>query len=806
MSTRICLVSRNISIDHSVLGGNTLAIGLARGYLQSRLGVGLSHRSAHTGTRSVGKVSIRNTRLLAGSILNDVVKGFRPAITSDANNVSGALFSRTFMSTPNASAGKQAANSNKTTDGPIDSSSNLSQGTQPDSSVQQAPADFTKSEKAIQAAQVNLAARLPQHANGASGSGSRKEIFRLFSLVRGEKKNLAAAMALLLLSSGVTLTLPWVIGKILDAVNNATPTEPPLVFGLPLSHFFIGLGSVFLVGSAAVFGRTVLLRTIGERVVSKLRLAIFKKTISQDAEFFDANRVGDLISRLTTDANVVSKSVTQNIADGLRSTLSAIMGVGMMSYISLELTSTIMLVLPPVLAGTWLYGRKVRQISRNFQVALGSLTKVSEERFSNVRTAQSFVGESQEVRLYADRVREVFGIAKQEAVANGTFFSIVQLTGNFALMGLLAIGANMVTSGSLTFGQLTSYIMYTAYAGSAVSGIGNFYSELMKGSGAASRLFEIMDRNPSIHPSKGEKLENPRGIIKFENVKFAYPTRPAVNIFQNLTFTIPPGSNVCIVGPSGGGKSTISSLLLRFYDPLEGSISIGKQKLKDVSVKSLRRNVGVVSQEPVLFSGTIAENIAYSVPGATREQIFEAAKKANCSFISDFPDGLDTLVGARGAQLSGGQKQRIAIARALIKSPSILILDEATSALDAESESSVNKALVNLMKEKSTTISIAHRLSTISRSDQVIVLGQGGYVAEQGKFKELYADPHSALSQLLQARSDILPDNVSHSFTETPERLEETEADKEEAMVEIDQELKREMEEEDDDRNLNYIK
>jgi putative ABC transport system ATP-binding protein len=648
--------------------------------------------------------------------------------------------------------------------------------------------DFAKSERAIQAAQVNLSAKLPS--NGST-PGSGKEIMRLFSLVKREKRPLMGAMSLLLISSAVTLTMPWVIGKILDAVNNSQG-ESPQVFGMPLTQFFTGLAGMFLVGSAAMFGRTLLLRVIGERLVSRLRVAIFRKTISQDAEFFDANRVGDLISRLTTDANVVSKSVTQNVAEGLRSTLSAVMGVGMMSYISLELTGTIMLVLPPVLLGTWLYGRRVRQISRNFQVALGSLTKVSEERFSNVRTAQSFAGETQEIRLYSDRVREVFGIAKQEGRANGSFFAMVQLTGNFALMGLLALGANMVTNGSLTFGELTSFIMYTAYAGSAASGMGNFYSELMKGAGAASRLFEIMDREPSISPSQGAKFENPRGSIVFDNVKFSYPTRPALPIFNKLSFTIAPGSNVCIVGPSGGGKSTISSLLLRFYDPVQGSIRIGNQDLKSLSVKSLRRSIGIVSQEPVLFSGTIAENIAYALPHATREQIYDAAMRANCSFISDFPEGLDTYVGARGTQLSGGQKQRIAIARALIKNPPILILDEATSALDAESEDSVNKALINLMQDKSTTISIAHRLSTISRSDQVIVLGSNGTVAEQGRFFDLFGDPDSVLSQLLKSRSDILPETMSRSAKDDELLGKESENELEEDLVEIDQQLQQE--------------
>ncbi|KAF5096952.1 hypothetical protein D0Z03_001514 [Geotrichum reessii] len=429
----------------------------------------------------------------------------------------------------------------------------------------------------------------------------------------------------------------------------------------------------------------------------------------------------------------------------------------MMCYVSLKLTSMILLIIPPVFVGSVIYGKRVRQLSRDLQAAVGSLTKVSEERLSSIRTAQSFAGEIQEINRYSTKIRDVFTIGKREAIAAASYFASTGLAGNLTILSLLAIGSQMVASGEMTLGALTSFTMYTGYAGSAAFGISTFYSELMKGVGAASRLFELMDREPSIKPTVGEKIVNARSTITFDKVRFSYPTRPAVTIFEDLSFSIPAGSNVCIVGPSGGGKSTISSLILRFYDPSSGSIRIGDQDLKNVNVKNLRRHIGVVSQEPVLFSGTIAENIAYGMPKATRYQIYEAARRANCNFISDFPDGLDTYVGARGTQLSGGQKQRIAIARALIKQPSILILDEATSALDSESEAAVNEALARLMTENSTTISIAHRLSTIKRSDSLVVLGTNGRVAEQGSFNELIARPDSALSKLLKAQAqDVL--------------------------------------------------
>lgn len=616
------------------------------------------------------------------------------------------------------------------------------------------PETFRLSKKAVQASKVNLAARLSPR--NAPNTGGMKEIFRLFTLARRETRPLILAVTLLFISSVVTLTLPLTIGKILDAATSEE--EEKTIFGVTLPTFYTGVGCLFVFGAIANFGRVIILKIIGERLVARLRVNLFKKTISQDAEFFDANRVGDLISRLSSDAQIVAKSVTQNVSDGLRSSLSAIFGVGMMAYVSLKLTSIILLVVPPIFLGSYIYGRKVRQLSRELQSAVGELTKVSEERLSNVRTSQSFAGEIQEVHRYSEKIRDVFRIGKAEAIAAGSFFASTGFAGNLTVLSLLIIGSQMVSSGEMTLGALTSFTMYTGYVGSSAFGLSSFYSELMKGAGAASRLFELMDREPAIKPTVGKKLSSARNVISFENVKFSYPTRPAVSIFSDLTFSIPSGSNVCVVAPSGAGKSTITSLLLRFYDPTGGSIKIGNENIRDLNLKSLRRHIGVVSQEPVLFSGTIAENISYGKPEASRSEIYQAARRANCGFISDFPDGLDTHVGARGAQLSGGQKQRIAIARALIKNPSILILDEATSALDAESEASVNEALINLMDEKNTTtISIAHRLSTIKRSDQIIVLSTDGKVAEIGAYKELITNPNSALSDLLKAQAGDVP-------------------------------------------------
>jgi len=584
------------------------------------------------------------------------------------------------------------------------------------------------------------------------------------------------------------MAIPFSIGKILDMATSGKE----LLFGLSPTTFYMALAGIMVVGASANYGRIILLRIVGERIVTRLRSRLFKRTFIQNAEFFDANRVGDLISRLGSDTVIVGKSITQNLSDGLRSFVSGGAGLAMMGYVSWKLTSVLAIMFPPVAIGAFFYGRAMRNLSRKIQKNLGTLTKIAEERLGNVRTSQAFAGEVQEVNRYNKQVRKIFDLGKREAIISAIFFSSSGFMGNMTVLALLYVGSGMVQSGAISIGELSSFLLYTAYAGSSLFGLSGFYSELMKGVGAASRLFELQDREPSKYPTVGDTVKSARGPIEFKHVAFSYPTRPAVTIFKDLTFRIEQGSNVAIVAPSGGGKSTVAQLLLRFYIPNSGSITIAGKDINTMNAKQLRRRIGYVGQEPVLFSGTIAENIAYGRPLASRAEIVIAARKANCQFISDFPDGLETYVGARGTQLSGGQKQRIAIARALLKNPDILLLDEATSALDAESETLVNQALASLLRGHNTTISIAHRLSTIKRSDRIIVIGGDGTIAEEGTYAELSANKEGAFSKLMEWQMSGEPVSGRLRRSTHPMEEEEIEYDleeddsKDEVTIEVD--------------------
>merc|ERR1719220_1778703 len=381
-------------------------------------------------------------------------------------------------------------------------------------------------------------------------------------------------------------------------------------------------------------------------------------------------------------------------------------GVGMMFYMSPQLAFVGLAVVPPVSIWGMFMGKKVKNVSKDLQDTLAASTSLAQEKISNIRTVRSFAMETSEVEGYKKQMGEGLVKGEREAMVQAKFYGVTGMAGNMIVLTVLYYGGSLVTNDVLTVGNLASFVLYSAYVGIGLSGVSTFYGEMMKGLGASTRLWELTDRTPLIPPVGGIVPVNPKGQIRFENVSFAYPTRPDQEILKSLNLDIPPKTVVAIVGPSGSGKSTIGSLLLRLYSPNSGSVSLDGQEIGSLDPNFLRTYIGTVSQEPVLFSSSIRDNILYGAPNpekVSQEDLERAAKEANAhNFIMAFPEGYDTLVGERGVMLSGGQKQRVAIARAIIKQPGLLLLDEATSALDSASEHEVVKvALERIMRGRS---------------------------------------------------------------------------------------------------------
>ena len=551
------------------------------------------------------------------------------------------------------------------------------------------------------------------------------------------------------------MSVPFALGHVIDIIytgDAATMKEN-------LNIVCLTLTGVFLAGGASNFGRVYLMNVAGQRITRDIRAAVFNAIMRQDIAFFDKNKTGELVNRLSADTALVSSSVTMNISDGLRSLVMAFAGVGMMFYMSPELALVGLGIVPPSAIIAIFFGKYLKTLSTQVQDTLASATQVAEERISNVRTVRSFAQESREMKTYKNSIDNVLEMTYKESLARALFFGMTGLSGNIIILSVLYYGGTLVTEQSLSVGQLSSFLLYAAYVGIAFGGMSSFYSEMSKGLGASTRLFQLIDNEPSIPINGGTSIlaNSFKGNIDFKNIKFAYPSRPDVVLFNNLSLEVPSGSILAVVGSSGSGKSTLGSLLLRLYDPLEGEILIDNTPIKEFDPSWLRSVIASVSQEPVLFSTTIKDNLLYGAikPNeVSEEQLIAAAKEANAfNFIESFPEKFDTVVGERGVMLSGGQKQRIAIARAILNNPRILLLDEATSALDAESESLVQEALENVMINR-TVITIAHRLSTIRNADQIAVL-HAGEVKELGSYSELMNLPGEGLFKKLVEKQTI---------------------------------------------------
>ncbi|XP_069854278.1 ATP-binding cassette sub-family B member 10, mitochondrial isoform X1 [Dipodomys merriami] len=587
----------------------------------------------------------------------------------------------------------------------------------------------------------------------SDASRRRSETRRLLGLVRPERGRLSAAVGFLAVSSVVTMSAPFFLGKIIDVIY----TDPAVDHGRSLTSLCLGLAGVFLCGAAANAVRVYLMQSSGQRIVNRLRTSLFSSILRQEVAFFDKTRTGELINRLSSDTALLGRSVTENLSDGLRAGAQASVGIGMMFFVSPSLATFVLSVVPPMSILAVIYGRYLRKLSKATQDSLAQATQLAEERIGNVRTVRAFGKETTEVDKYAGGVDHVLQLARKEAFARAGFFGAAGLSGNLIVLAVLYKGGLLMDTAHMTVGELSSFLMYAFWVGLSIGGLSSFYSELMKGLGAGGRLWELLERQPQLPFNEGATLSEKsfQGALEFKNVHFAYPARPEVPVFQDFSLSIPAGSVTALVGSSGSGKSTVVSLLLRLYDPVSGSVSLDGYDIRQLNPVWLRSKIGTVSQEPVLFSCSIAENIAYgaaSPSSVTAQQVERVAEVANAaSFIRSFPQGFHTVVGEKGILLSGGQKQRIAIARALLKNPKILLLDEATSALDAENEHLVQEALDRLMEGR-TVLIIAHRLSTIKNANLIAVLNQGKII-EHGKHEELLSKPDGIYRKLMNKQN-----------------------------------------------------
>jgi len=564
-----------------------------------------------------------------------------------------------------------------------------------------------------------------------STPSSKLGLGRLLRLARPEAKTLCIATVFLFLGGAASLLFPQAVRILVDGALGQGHSKT-------VDRASAALLVIFLLQSFAIAFRYYLFTVAGERIVTRLREQLYRNLIEQEIAFFDEQRTGELTHRLAADTTVLQNTVSVNISMALRHLLQGFGGVALLLYTSPYLTAWMLMVVPPVAIGAVVYGRRIKRLSKQVQDSLAEAGEVAEETLAGVRTVRAFAREEAERERYGGALWRSFEVAKERTGAVAIFLATASFAGYGAVAFVLWLGSRMVTAGSLSIGGLTSFLLYTMTVAFATSALASLWSDFMRSAGAAERIFSLLDRTPAMSLKGGKTLGEVEGLVRLEGLGFHYPSRPDVTVLSELDLEIPPGTVLALVGPSGGGKSTIARLLGRLYDPDAGRILLDGVDLRELDASWLRSRIAVVAQEPVLFSTSIAKNIRYGCPEASQEQIEVAARAANAhDFIVALPEGYETLVGERGVRLSGGQKQRVAIARAVLKNPPLLILDEATSALDAESEALVKEALERLMKQR-TTLVIAHRLSTVRDAHQIAVLVEGR-VLEQGSHQELLA-------------------------------------------------------------------
>ncbi len=569
---------------------------------------------------------------------------------------------------------------------------------------------------------------------------------KIFAYLRPYRPAFITGIILLLLSSFTTMTFPYFMGKLIDSAKGKNTVE----WLNDTNKVALLLMGILLLQSVISYFRVYLFATVSEKAMGDVRTTLFDKLITLSLPFYEQRRVGELTSRSTNDVDQLQDMLSGTLPEFVRQIVTIVFGIGFVFFISTKLTLLMISTFPVLVLMAVFYGKFIRKISRQRQDALAQSNVVLEETLQNINTVKSFTNENYESRRYKSMMHKVIDAGIKGALNRGGFttFLILGLFGGFVLV--IWYGATLLKAGSINEGDLFSFVLYTGFIGGAVGGLGDMFGRLQKTVGASERIFEIIGE-----PGEFSLEQNPDpkiklgGAIEFDKIRFSYPTRKDTEVLKGISFTVNKGDKIAFAGYSGAGKSTIAQLILQMYTPGAGLLLFDGMRADIFAIRDLRNNMAVVPQEVLLFGGTIGENIAYGKPGATEEEIINAARKANAwQFIEQFPEQLETVVGERGVKLSGGQRQRIAIARAILKDPAILILDEATSSLDAESEKLVQDALEVLMEDR-TTIIIAHRLSTIRNVDTIFVLDKGRIV-EQGSFDALAAMKDGVFQNLLR--------------------------------------------------------
>lgn len=563
-----------------------------------------------------------------------------------------------------------------------------------------------------------------------SAKASLREMMRLAGYGRPYWLQLFVGFLSLILASAISLSSPQYIRMMLDAAFESKDS-------IKLNYYVFILFLLYTLHALASFGRSYLFVKIGEKIVSDIRTQIYAHIVRFPIQFFADRKVGELASRLSTDVVIIQTAASSSVIEMIRQFMGFVGGVVLIAIMNLKLTVLMLSVLPALIVFAVLYGRQLRKMSVKVSDALAESNAIVDETLAGIKVVQSFVREDYEIGRYKASVEKALQLAVRRAVYSGGFIAFIVFVIFSGIAVVLWYGGHMVIRGSLSAGEMMAFIIYTFIIAFSFAGMAEVYSQFQSARGATKRVFELLDTEPEIQDRPdSQRLLKAQGIVEFKDVTFHYPGHPERTILHRVSLRAEAGEMVALVGPSGAGKTTIVSLIPRFYDVVDGSIEVDGVDIRSLKLDDLRSVIGIVPQETTLFSGTVRENILYGRLDATEDELLAAAKAAHAyEFIQELPKGFDTLVGERGVKLSGGQRQRIAIARALLKNPAILILDEATSSLDSESERLVQEAL-DLLLEGRTSFVIAHRLSTVYRADKILVI-EGGQVVAQGTHTEL---------------------------------------------------------------------